>query len=182
LPDYFVQGRNYPPMAITYKRLATLGALTFLTHFMAMAQQKIVLHNNKEVISEFLEVVRAGKDPDKASVYMADTILAHQMNAERPATVKRTPQNYADHIREFIGMYGDFTFEITELIAEGDKVYARWLQNGKHLAEIDGHPATGKPLIEIASAVYRLENSKIVEYWIQIDRLGFEKQLLQNEK
>lgn len=78
-------------------------------------------------------------------------------------------------------MYGNFTFEVTELIAEGDKVYARWIQHGKHLAEIDGYQATGKPLAEIASAVYRLEHGKIVEYWIQIDRLGFEKQLQQNK-
>jgi predicted ester cyclase len=74
-------------------------------------------------------------------------------------------------------MYGPFGFEITELIAQGDKVYARWKQTGKHLAEIDGHAATGRPLIELASAVYRVENGRIAEYWIQIDRLGFEKQL-----
>ena len=59
-------------------------------------------------------------------------------------------------------------------------MYARWKQTGKHLAEIDGYPATGLPLIEVASAVYRLENGKIVEYWIQIDRAGFDKQLKQN--
>jgi predicted ester cyclase len=77
-------------------------------------------------------------------------------------------------------MFGQFSFEITDLIAEEDKVYARWKQIGNHLAEIDGYQPTGNPLIEIASCVYRLENNKIAEYWIQIDRLGFEKQLQQN--
>lgn len=102
---------------------------------------------------------------------------AHQMNVERVYVVNRTPKNYSDHVKEFLKMYGNFTFEITELIAENDKVYARWHQTGKHLGEIDGNNATGKPISEIASAVYRLENGKIVEYWIQIDRFGFEKQL-----
>ncbi|WP_017212028.1 hypothetical protein [Clostridium beijerinckii] len=32
-------------------------------------------------------------------------------------------------------------------------------------------------VIQIASAVYRIENEKISEYWIQIDRTGFQKQL-----
>jgi predicted ester cyclase len=103
--------------------------------------------------------------------------LAHQENAEGETIVKRTPGNYADHVRDFLRMYGKYSFEITELIAENDKVYVRWKQTGRHLAEIDGHPATGKPLVEIASAVYRVENNRIAEYWIQIDRLGFEKQL-----
>jgi reactive intermediate/imine deaminase len=132
---------------------------------------------NKEIIKQFLENVRSGKYPEQSSLFMADTVQAHQMNSEEQTTVKRTPQNYTDHITEFLKMYGKYTFEITELIAEGDRVYARWIQKGKHLAEIDGYPATGKPLTEIASCVYRLESQKIVEYWIQIDRSGFDKQL-----
>jgi reactive intermediate/imine deaminase len=133
--------------------------------------------SNKVVMQQFLKEVRSGKDPDKASLYMADTILAHQMNAEDEGTVKRTPENYAEHVKEFLKMYGKFSFDVTELIAENDKVYVRWKQTGKHLTEIDGHKATGEPLTEIASAVYRLKNGKITEYWIQTDRFGFEKQL-----
>ncbi|MEY4012900.1 MAG: hypothetical protein RIT22_2024 [Bacteroidota bacterium] len=135
---------------------------------------------NKEIVKQFLEQVRSGKFPEKASLYMADSILAHQMNAENETTVIRTPQNYSEHIEDFVTMFGQFTFEITELIAEDDKVYARWKQIGNHLTEIDGYPPTSDTLIEIASCVYRLENNKIAEYWIQIDRLGFEKQLHQN--
>ena len=135
---------------------------------------------NKEIVKQFLEQVRSGKFPEKASLYMADSILAHQMNAENETTVIRTPQNYSEHIEDFMTMFGQFTFEITELIAEDDKVYARWKQIGNHLTEIDGYQSTGDTLIEIASCVYRLENNKIAEYWIQIDRLGFEKQLHQN--
>ena len=136
---------------------------------------------NKETVKLFLETVRSGKAAGKANLFMADTILAHQMNAEEQITVKRTPQDYSEHVKEFLTMYGNFRFEITELISEGDKVYARWIQRGKHLTEIDGHAPTGKALTEIASAVYRVDSDKIVEYWIQIDRFGFEKQLQQND-
>ena len=136
---------------------------------------------NKEIVRQFLEQVRSGKFPEKSDVYMANSALAHQMNSENETTVIRTPRNYSEHIEEFVTLFGNFTFEITELIADEDKVYARWKQIGYHLAEIDGYKPTRKPLIEVASCVYRLENYKIVEYWIQIDRLGFEKQLQQNQ-
>jgi len=142
--------------------------------------QKVTTTDNKAIVKLFLEEVRSGKQPENAELFMADSILAHQMNAEEQTTVKRTPQNYTDHIREFLTMYGNFSFEITELIADGDKVYARWQQTGKHLTEIDGYVATGKLITEIASCVYRIKNGKIIEYWIQIDRLGFDKQLQQN--
>jgi len=156
----------------------------FLFHLSStiMAQQSSspsgpITVENKATVKLFLEQVRSGKQPENAVSFMADTVLAHQMNAEEQTTVKRTPQNYTDHINEFLKMYGNFSFEITELMADGDKVYTRWKQTGKHLAEIDGYEPTGKPLTEIASCVYRLESGKIIEYWIQIDRLGFEKQL-----
>lgn len=135
---------------------------------------------NKEIVRQFLEQVRSGKFPEKAVLFMADSILAHQMNSENQTTVIRTPRNYSEHIEEFVTLFGNFTFEISELIADEDKVYTRWKQIGNHLAEIDGYKPTGKPLIEVASCVYRLENGKIVEYWIQIDRLGFENQLKTN--
>jgi len=37
-------------------------------------------------------------------------------------------------------------------------------------------------LTEIGGAVYRIENGKIAEYWIQLDRQGMELQLQQNER
>jgi predicted ester cyclase len=151
--------------------------LFMLSVNMVMAQTT----SNREIVKQFLEQVRSGKYPERAFLFMAETVSAHQMNSENQAIVKRTPQNYADHIREFLKMYGNYSFEITELLADGDKVYVRWLQVGKHLAEVDGYAPTGKPLMEIASCVYRLAGGKIVEYWVQADRLGFEKQLELNK-
>ncbi|MGZ3750709.1 MAG: Rid family detoxifying hydrolase [Mucilaginibacter sp.] len=148
----------------------------------AQTHQMDVKQRSEKTVKEFLEIVRAGKAPERAAEFMADTVIAHQMNAEKPEAIKRTPQNYADHIKEFHTLYGGYSFEITELIADSNKVYARWKQTGKHLSDIDQYKATGLPLIEVGSAVYRVENDKIVEYWIQLDRQGLDLQLQQNAK
>jgi len=137
---------------------------------------------SEKIVRAFLEIVRSGKEPERAKEFMADTIIAHQMNSEKPEAIKRTPQNYAEHIHEFLALYGRYSFEITELIAGNDKVYARWKQTGKHMADIGQHKATSLLLTEIGSAVYRVENGKIAEYWIQLDRQGLDQQLQQNAK
>jgi reactive intermediate/imine deaminase len=137
---------------------------------------------SEKIVSQFLQIVRSGKNPERATEFMADTVIANQMNSEGTEAIKRTPQNYKEHIEEFLSLYGHYTFEITELIANNDKVYARWKQTGKHLADIDQYKATWLPLTEIGSAVYRVEKGKIVEYWIQIDREGFNMQLKKNEE
>ena len=135
----------------------------------------------KEIVRVFLEQVRAGRHPEQARRYLAASVIAHQVTAEAPQDVLRTPEDYARHVAEFRQAWGEFDFEVTELIAEGDRVYARWRPRGCHLGEVDGHAPTHRPVVELASAVYRVQDGRIVEYWIQVDRLGTEAQLRANE-
>lgn len=135
----------------------------------------------EQIVREFFEEVRSGNNPDYSNQLMAEQVLAHQIVSEVEQTVLRTPKDYAEHVREMIEAYGNFSLEIQEFLVQGNKVYVRWKQVGKHVGEIDGFPPTGLPVIEIASAVYKIENEKIAEYWIQIDRSGIQKQLERNE-
>jgi predicted ester cyclase len=134
----------------------------------------------KQVVRQFLEQVRAGRNPERAGEFMAAKVIAHQLVSEAPADVTRTPGDYAAHVREFGQAYGRFDFEITELIAEGDRVYARWRQVGCHVGPVEAYAPTRRPVTELASAVYRVENGRIVEYWIQVDRFGTDAQLREN--
>ncbi|WP_342571869.1 ester cyclase [Paenibacillus sp. FSL R5-0749] len=134
----------------------------------------------EQIVRSFFEEVRSGRNPDYASTVMAEQVLAHQVISEEEVTVTRTPSDYADHVREMIEAYGDFSLEIQELLTQGDKVYVRWKQTGTLVGDVDGYTPTNLPVIEIASAVYRVANERIAEYWIQIDRLGIEKQLERN--
>ncbi|MGC0152549.1 ester cyclase [Chromobacterium vaccinii] len=131
----------------------------------------------RKVVSGFLREVRSGLDPDAAARYLAASVAAHQLESENPRTLARSPANYAEHVREFQRLFGDFTLRVDELLVDGDRAYARWTQFGRHLAEIDGVPASGAPLALIDSACYRVADGKIVEYWIQADRMGLERQL-----
>jgi reactive intermediate/imine deaminase len=159
-----------------------LSVIIFFITTHTQAQQMNTTQQSEKTVREFLEIVRSGKAPQRAAEFMAETVIANQMNAEKLEAVIRTPQNYAEHIKEFLSTYGSYQFDITELIANNDKVYVRWKQMGRHLTEIDGFKPTGLPLIEVGSAVYQLTDGKITEYWIQLDRKGLELQLQQNAK
>lgn len=135
----------------------------------------------EQIVRTFFEEVRSGKRPDYSNQLMEERVLAHQIVSEEEQTVLRTPEDYAEHVREMKEAYGNFSIEIQELVADGNKVYVRWKQIGTHVGEIDGYEPTGLPVIQLASAVYKIENEKISEYWIQIDRLGIQKQLEHNK-
>lgn len=127
-----------------------------------------MIKSEKEIVSEFFKIVRSGKEIERASEFMAEKVIAHQVQAEKEYSVTRSPQDYTDHVQEMLDEYGNFSLEIQEVLADGAKVYVRWRQIGEN--------QKGKEIIEIASAVYLVENGKIVEYWIQIDRKGLELQ------
>ena len=131
----------------------------------------------RETVREFLGVVRSGRDPQRASEYFASTVTAHQVGAAAGDPVLRTPANYAEHVEEMIEMFGNFDFTVDELLADGDRVYARWEQRGHHVGDIDGFAPTGAPILTVDSAVYRVESGMIVEYWIQADAAGLAVQL-----
>ena len=135
----------------------------------------------EQIVKKFFEEVRSGNNPDYATELMAEQVLAHQVISEEESTVLRTPTDYADHVKEMVEAYGDFTLEIQEFMVQDNKVYVRWKQIGTHVGEVDGYQATNLPVIEIASAVYRIEDEKIAEYWIQIDRAGIDNQLNRNK-
>lgn len=135
----------------------------------------------EQIVRKFFDEVRSGNHPDYVNQLMAEKVLAHQIVSEEEQTVCRTPEDYAEHVREMVEVYGNFSLEIQEFLVQGSKVYVRWKQVGMHVGEIDGYQPTGLPIIQIASAVYRVEDGKIAEYWIQIDRSGIQNQLERNK-
>lgn len=131
----------------------------------------------ESVVRGFLRDVRSGRHPELAAHYFAPLVSAHQLTSEGETVVTRTPEDYAEHVQAFLALFGDYRFEVQELLAAGDKVHVRWRQDGRHLASLAGEAPTGEPLTEITSAVYRVRRGRIVEYWIQTDRLGLQLQL-----
>lgn len=131
----------------------------------------------ESVVRSFFREVRSGAHPERAALYMAPQVVAHQVASEALPDAVRTPHDYARHVRDFLDLFGTFDLEIIETLVDGDKVYVRWVQRGRHLASLEGETPTGAPVTDIASAVYRVRNGRIVEYWIQADRKGLEVQV-----
>jgi steroid delta-isomerase-like uncharacterized protein len=86
----------------------------------------------------------------------------------------------AEDVRDFLARYNPFPDgreEIKDIVAEGDRVMARWNMSGTHQAEYLGIPATGKSIEMIGFAVYYLENGRIVDDLMLTSNYGFLKQV-----
>jgi predicted ester cyclase len=78
---------------------------------------------------------------------------------------------------EFRQGFPDAVSTIEDLIAERDKVVARWRARATHQGEYVGIPPTGKEVEFTGISVYRIEGNKIAESWTVKDELGLMRQI-----
>lgn len=92
-----------------------------------------------------------------------------------------TPAFGPEGFRQIIGMFQagfpDMKVTVEDAIAEGNKVATRGYFTGTHRGAFMGIPATGKTIKVSYSDVWRVENGKLVENWVQMDQLGIMQQL-----
>ena len=84
-------------------------------------------------------------------------------------------------LRQFVKVsrdaFPDLQFTAEDMIAEGDKVAARYTMRGTHQGEFLGVAPTGKQIEVTGIDIVRFEGGKMVEHWANSDELGMMQQL-----
>jgi predicted ester cyclase len=86
-------------------------------------------------------------------------------------------QQAKDTMRWVYATFEGHHIDITDMVAEGDKVMARVTTRGSHSGEFEGVPPTSKQWINRGFIYNRFENGKLVESEVIMDALGHLKQL-----
>jgi steroid delta-isomerase-like uncharacterized protein len=71
----------------------------------------------------------------------------------------------------------DVWVTVDDIITDGDKVAARWTSTGTHQGDLFGIPPTGNAVKITATVVYRTEDGRLAEGWINRDDFGLMRQL-----
>jgi C-1 hydroxylase len=126
------------------------------------------LEENKAIVRKAIEAI------NKKDLSLLDDLVA---------------PNYFDHIakqgqeliKQLIVMlykgFPDYHATIEDIIAEGDKVWARVTYTGTHKGEYLGFPPSGKKISYNSVTIKRVVDGKMVEGWTVNDMLDFLKQL-----
>jgi steroid delta-isomerase-like uncharacterized protein len=77
----------------------------------------------------------------------------------------------------FRASFPNANFEVTEYVADGDMVVARWTMTGTHDGEFEGVAASGKSVTLDGISMLGFENGMIVEAQISYDRLHLLQQV-----
>jgi predicted ester cyclase len=106
-----------------------------------------------------------------------DEVLGpNYVNYSFPAPVPG-PEGFKEVMGMFFQAFPDIHETTEDVIAEGDKVATRGYFRGTHSGEFMNIPATGKQVTVSYIDIWRVENGKLVENWVQMDLYGMMQQL-----
>lgn len=85
----------------------------------------------------------------------------------------RGPDAFGAIIGRLRTAFPDITYTLDELVAEGDRVAARWTWRGTFSGQFRDISPTGERVVNTGLAIFRVAGGKIVAATIETDRFGF---------
>ncbi len=88
-----------------------------------------------------------------------------------------SPEGVLHFMKEFLQAFPDLQHTVEELIAEGDKVAARFSAFGTHKGPWKGIQASGKPIHYTGVTIARIQSGKIAEHHTWWDMVQLMEQI-----
>ena len=128
---------------------------------------------NIAIVKKFFEF-----GPSKGDIATADALLHGQFSLHTPLP---TPGPGIEEMNKVIttcrAAFDGLKVTIEDIMADEDKVTARFTARGIHTGEFMGLPPTGKPITLTAIEIFRIKEGKIAELWGEVNLMGLMMQL-----
>lgn len=132
----------------------------------------VATETNKGVVRRFLEEGWGAGDLAVVDELIAPTAV-HPYYREYPPG----PEGFKHSILGPRRTLPDLRVVVEDLVAEGDRVVARYTWHGTDRGGWPETPPTGKRVTTIGMDIYRVADGQIVEYWTVLDELALRQQL-----
>ena len=114
---------------------------------------------------------------NKGNLVALDELFARNFVEHQDGFVPPNVEGVKGAIVSLRTPFPDLKLTIEEIIASGDKTWARITARGTHQAPFMGRPPTSKSFTITVIDICRFENGQIVEHWGVADRLSLMGQL-----
>jgi len=158
--------------------LATAGAMTMLHAFRNMAQLEVRAGRttspaeNKALMRRFVDEVW-----NQGHLEVADELFHPEASSPSAPALPRGAEGVKVIAGMFRSAFPDYWMTIDLLLAEGDRVAARFTQGGTHQGDLFGIAPTGKSVTFTEMGVLRVADGRVVESWYVVDMAGLMQQL-----
>ena len=128
------------------------------------------LEQNKELVREVFA-------PLETIMQTHDRLYGPDWVGHFPGMPPLDAAGHRQYSEVMIGAFPDLERTIEDIVAEGDKVVARWTAAGTHTGEFQGIPPSGNYATSSGITIFRIADGRIVEEWSESDLLGLLQQI-----
>lgn len=128
-------------------------------------------HENKALVTAYLEDVWKKHDLDALDRYLAADYVQHSKHAAAGR------EGVKQFFRALWAAFTEQRFSIDDIIAEGDRAVWRWTMRARHSGPFLNMPATGKTITTSGISIVRIAGGRFVEHWGEQDTAGLIEQL-----
>jgi len=128
---------------------------------------------NKAIVRRYFEEVFN----KKVLAVLDDLIASNFVGHTSTGTDVHGPEGVKQQVAMFSIAFPDMHYTLEDLVAEGDKVVARFTFRGTHRGEFLGLAPTGKRVTGMGTGTYRITDGKMQDAWINRDIFGVLQQL-----
>ena len=129
------------------------------------------LEDNKAIVRRFYEELLHTGNPELVDELFAPDYTQHYSG--HPEPISR--EDFKQLVTLFAHAFPLPQVIVQDMIAEADKVTARFIWHGTHSGEFRSIAPTGKPVTMTGIHIFRLIEGKIVEQWVEEDQQGFQQ-------
>ena len=130
------------------------------------------IEENKRTVRRFFEVGPSKGDLDAANELLAPGFVLHV-----PLPCSPGVQGIDEVVTACRAAFENLNVTVKDMLAEEDRVAARFTARGIHKGPFMGLPPTGKPIVMTGMEIFRLENGRIAELWGEANLIGLMQQL-----
>ena len=131
------------------------------------------IEENKAIVRRFYEELLSTDNLAIADELLSPGFRFYFAGGLDPMDLER----YKEFLVARRAAFPDRRFVVEDMIAEGDKVSARFTMHGTHKGELRGIAPTGKEVTVTGIDMIRLAEGKMVEDRVEVDQLGMMQQL-----
>ena len=129
--------------------------------------------SNETVVRRFFDTVWNQGEVAQVGDFMASDFVSH--NGLQVAIT--TAEDYGKAVSLLRGAMPDLHTTLELVVSDGDYVCVCGRDHGTHVGELFGHPGTGREVDGTWIEIFRVDDGKLAEGWLEMDTAGFLDQL-----
>ncbi|WP_152039359.1 ester cyclase [Salinigranum salinum] len=126
---------------------------------------------HKDLVRRYLNAFN-DRDHETLAELLAEDVVEHGVHDELHGV-----DEIVDFLQAHFEVFPDYSGTTEAMVAEGDTVAVRYRVSGTHSEEYRDVDPTGHTVEWTGMAMYRIEDGRIAEIWLEENRLGLLEQL-----